>query len=103
MALELNSWSRFRATESVLYDGKETFGRWNPPAVVQELPPQELITIRVDNSLEGRPDMIALAAYGTTQLDWVIIAYNKARGVLNWPRAGQIISFPSQRTVAVEL
>jgi len=104
MALQLSNWSRFRTTESVLYDGKETFGRWNPPGILtQNLPRNKLIVIKVNNVLEGRPDLISLAYYGTTLLDWLIIAYNNASGALNWPRAGQVISFPTERAVMDQL
>ena len=104
MGLELSSRSRFRTTASVLFDGHETFGRWDPPIIaVEQLPRQQLIILKVDNAFEGRPDLISLAYYGTTLLDWLIISYNNPRDVLNWPRAGQVISFPIPQVVAVQL
>jgi len=43
---------------------------------------------------KGRPDLIAYDLYGSTELDWLLIAFNDAFNVFNWPRAGDVINAP---------
>jgi len=100
----IDDFSRFKNTESIIVDGKETFGRWKQFSFLTERPSDELIGVfQVTSATEGRPDLISLAVYGTVYLDWVIIAFNKVYETLNWPRAGDAIEYPFDTVVFPEL
>ena len=100
----LGYFSRFQTTESILVDGKKTLGAWDPPNFIKEKPDKEFIfTYRVTSKTEGRPDLISNTIYGTSDLFWVLIAFNKPRNTLNWPKVGDIIEYPAQSIVMSEL
>ena len=104
MSLTPEAYSRFLLTPPTVIDGKETFGVWVEPGfMARELQPDEIVTVTVPSKYEGRPDRIAFEVYGTTRLDWVIMAYNAPRSTLNWPRAGDVIRYPIRRVVVPEL
>lgn len=104
MPLQTDADSRFYKTQTVVFDGEEVFGKWDSPSFVgRNLRDGEYTPYQVDNAREGRPDMISNEVYGTTQLDWVLIAANGARGALNWPRAGDVIKVPIVDLVSSEL
>ena len=99
-----NDISRFRNTELILVDDQEVFGTWSQPQFLLERPDESLINkFRVTSALEGRPDLIAARLYGTPQLDWVLVAFNNVRDVLNWPRAGDTIEYPLETVVFPQL
>lgn len=92
---QLDNFSRFFQTPEILEQGKETFGVWVQPQYLKERPDEENISIfRVTTQTEGRPDLIANELYGSPMLDWVLIAFNKVRDPLNWPKAGDAIEYP---------
>jgi hypothetical protein len=101
---DLGYFSRFQTTESILVDGKKTLGTWDPPNFIKEKPDKEFVlTYHVTSKTEGRPDLISNAVYGTSDLSWVIIAFNKPRNTLNWPKTGDTIEYPTQSIVMMEL
>jgi hypothetical protein len=95
------TYSRFNQTQRVLYDGQETLGMWVNPITDQLVNTAGKYVVA--NRYEGRPDLIAYEAYGSSSLDWLLIAVNKATGALNWPRAGDVILIPQQSLIASEL
>lgn len=102
--MALDAFSRFKRTVPIIVDGKETYGRWTQMPFLQERPAEEFIKIfQVTSALEGRPDLISQQVYGTPLLDWVIIAFNKVRQPLNWPRAGDVIEYPADSLVLPQL
>lgn len=99
-----DSFSRFKKTPPTIVDGKETYGRWVDFQFLRERPDEEFIKVfQVTNPVEGRPDLISQAVYGTPLLDWVLIAFNKVRDPFNWPRAGEAIEYPADVIVLPEL
>jgi len=100
----LDDFSRFRQTELIIVDGKETYGPWVAPAFLKERPPEDKIGVfKVTSAVEGRPDLISNAVYGTPLLDWVIISFNKVRNTLNWPRTGDLVEYPLDSVVLPEI
>ena len=101
------AFTRFNRTDKIIIDGKETYGFWSQPIWLKERPNDEdILTYNVGNDVEGRPDLISNEIYNTPFLDWVLIAFNnrffpteESKIVLNWPRAGSIIRYPSERLV----
>lgn len=101
---DLDQFSRFQQTEPIIFDGVNTFGMWTQPSFLKERPAEDDIGIfRVTSALEGKPHNIANELYGTPLLDWVLIAFNNARGALNWPKAGDTIEYPLDTVVLPEL
>jgi len=100
----LDDFSRFSKTQVVFVEGNETFGRWVPYSFLEQRPAEEDIGVfQVTTATEGRPDLISNALYGTPLLDWVLIAFNNATEVLNWPRTGDNIEYPLQNVVFPEI
>ena len=94
MTLSAAAYSRFSTTQTVLQNGEEVWGTWNQPSFLKQLPQDQRIVVKIDNRRAGRPDLISLDLYGTTKLDWVLIAANNAIAVFNWPRSGTVITAP---------
>jgi len=106
----LGEFSRFTKTNKIIVDGKETYGSWQTQSWLKEKPDDAYILVfRVNNLFEGRPDLISNQVYGTPFLDWVLISFNhkyydnEADQVLNWPKAGSIIRYPSEIIVFPEI
>lgn len=103
--LSVDPSSRFQLTDAISVvtpEGNvtETFGMWVRPSFLRTRPSSELIRrMVVPASMEGRPHIIADQIYGTQLLDWVIIAFNNAYDVLNWPDAGTTIEYPEPSIV----
>jgi len=96
--------SRFQETPIQIVNGKETLGVWSQPTFLKTtLDPKYIRTYKVTSKTEGRPDLISYNIYGTTFLDWVIIAFNNAHDTLNWPKAGDTIEYPTDTIVMSEL
>lgn len=102
---DLDQFSRLQKSDPIITsDGIETFGTWTQPSFLITRPPEDQIGVfKVTSALEGRPDSIAQALYGTPLLDWVLISFNDARRALNWPRAGDSIEYPLDTVVLPEL
>lgn len=99
MAL-LDNLSRFKTTEQIIVDGQETFGRWKPPDFLVTRPSTDNIgVLRISSAFEGRPDLISSQLYGVPDLWWVLVAFNNARDVLNWPKTGDLIEYPTENVV----
>lgn len=108
MPINTDSYSRFASTPVILYDGgdgpQEMYAKWQrPKALTRDLADSEIQRYVVPKAFEGRPDMIANAVYGVSELDWLVIAYNEAAQVFSWPKAGQVIKLPRSTFVASEL
>jgi nucleoid-associated protein YgaU len=107
--IRTDSYSRFSATDVITYDdpsqGPQTvFGPWKRPSVLTRTIPDDQITrYTVPKEREGRPDLIAFDAYGVSELDWLVIAFNNATQVFNWPKVGQTIKLPKSVFIAAEL
>lgn len=104
MALSRDPFSRFFGTDTTIFHDEEIYGKWNPPEIVKNNKnDSRTYVLVVDKSLEGRPDLISDRYYGTTKLDWLIIAFNNARQALNWPRVGEVIRVPHEDIATEEL
>ena len=104
MPLDFDFFSRFNRTPPTIHNERETFGVWvQPDFLTRQLLDSEINTIVVDNRLSGRPDEISRKFYGTTLLDWAIIAFNAPRDPLNWPRPGDVIKLPLREVIMPEL
>lgn len=101
MATETQTYSRFSQTEPILFDGCETYGRWNNP--LSSAIYDSLIVVVVDARYAGRPDIIADVLYGDSSLDWALIAVNNVTETLNWPSAGSTIKAPNPSVMTGEL
>jgi hypothetical protein len=102
--VELDEFSRFGKTELTTFNGREVFGRWKPLRLLTERPSDEFIGIfQVTSALEGKPHNISHAIYGTSLLDWVLIAFNGVRDPFGWPRAGDAIEYPLEEILFPEL
>lgn len=86
---------RYSKTPKIIEDGVETYGMWRSPKWLQDRPtPDKESRLIVQNNLEGRPDLIASAIYGSPTLFWVLIAYNNVTDVFGWPKAGDVVKYP---------
>lgn len=104
MPIDYNQYSRFRKSQPIMVDGVQTQGAWTQPSWLKSRPPDSLVhTYTVPSEYEGRPHMIAQEVYGVQELDWVIIAFNQARSVFNWPRSGSVIEYPDESLVIPSL
>lgn len=109
MPIRTDSYSRFATTPTETYDHRtmgshEVYGKWRKPSILtRPVSDSELVRYVVPKNREGRPDLIANDFYGVSELDWVIIAFNNALDVFNWPTAGQIVIIPQSSRVAAEL
>lgn len=100
--VDLGPSSRFQFSQPILYEGQETYGAWAAPWFIKDpdrLPPESVGTLTVAAGADCRPDLISYQVYGTPYLDWVIIAFNRPRDVLNWPRPGTVIRYPKPDVV----
>lgn len=103
MALRTFSYSRFVNTPAVIIDGHEVYGPWHVPDSLLRPSTFSPIRYKVPNSQAGRPDLIANQFYAASQLDWLIIAFNNATQVFNWPKAGEVINVINPSLVSSEL
>lgn len=100
---DLGDNTRFYNTENIIVDGSETLGRWSEPKFLQSVGESDIYAYQVDNTKEGRPDLIANELYDAPELSWVLISFNQIRQPLNWPAAGQVIKYPARTLVFSEL
>ena len=104
MTLKANSYSRFQGTPTILQDGEEVWGTWRKQSfLAKPLPQSQQTAYRVGSDKAGRPDLISIELYGTTKLDWLLIAFNDAFEVFNWPRSGTVITAPSVNRILGEV
>jgi hypothetical protein len=101
MPIELSSFSRFQGSQPIVRNGKETFGLWVRSQAVNpaQLDQNKIQTIKIDQRLAGRPDIIANDLYGSPLLEWVVIMFNRPQNPLGWPPAGIIIRMPTRDVV----
>lgn len=91
--------SRFKFSQLINVDGKETYGRWVPPSFMES----KGTTYIVPSALAGRPDLISNVVFRTPRYDWAIIMFNSPRDPLNWPKAGETIRLPDIASILSEL
>ncbi len=109
MGIRLDPGSRFQTTDVVLVkvssgETVEAFGIWRRPSFLKVKPSNDLIgKYQVPTGLQGRPDLIAAELYGSSSFDWIIIAFNNAMDVLNWPQPGAVIEYPLPSVVFSEI
>lgn len=97
-------YSRFIKTSTTTFRNVETYDVWvRPSFLTKTLGNDEIGVFTVEAQYEGRPDNIAYLLYGDHLLDWVIIAFNNATDVLNWPQAGSVIKYPLINVIVREL
>ena len=102
--IKLGTYSRFKNTKMVIFDGEEVFGRWSPPSILaKKLNTVDITAFKVTNETAGRPDKISMSFYGVSELDWLIIAFNRPMNVLNWPKSGDVILIPSATVALAEI
>ena len=100
----LGTYSRFSNTGTALYNGELTYKPWVSYNFLTTRPDETNIKVfQVTSALEGRPDIISTTVYGVPDLFWVLIAFNRPRDVLNWPKAGDVIEYPDDSIVIPEL
>jgi hypothetical protein len=102
MPLETTPYSRFKRTATTIFNNQEIFGRWTMPEALLEIADDRVQYHRVTAGQEGRPDQISYDYYNTTEFDWLLIVFNDANDVFNWPRAGTVIKIPDRTTVLGE-
>lgn len=98
--MNFNGYSRFKRTDTVIYDGVETVEVWSPPSFLTNNISNDLIrTYIVPSNHNGRPDLISNKVYGTPYFDWVLLAFNNVTDVLNWPPTGLQLKYPIRSVV----
>ncbi len=101
MALNYNQYSRFKTTEEIIYQNKETMSVWKKPAfLTKNLNPNLVYSFQVTAEYNGRPDLISNRLYKTPYYDWVLLAFNNVTETLNWPPTGLIIKYPDKTLVS---
>jgi hypothetical protein len=96
--------SRFKDTPNIIFNGEVTKSSWRKLTILKTDPqPTDYFPYVVTTVTEGRPDLISNEVYNTPMLDWVIIAYNKANEVFNWPQTSQVIKIPREELFMPEL
>jgi len=91
--------SRYIKTDIINFDGRETFGSFNPPAWLENIRNDNLINYEVTSDLDGRPDLISNTLYGTPNYFWVLVYINKPLDPTNWPTTGSIILAPKKEII----
>jgi hypothetical protein len=99
--MDIQVYSRFVQTDPVVFDGCDTYGRWNSP--LTQAIYDNLLLLVINARYAGRPDLIANELYGDDSLDWVLITVNNATDALNWPNAGDTIKVPDPTIMTSEL
>jgi hypothetical protein len=105
MPISLDSHSRFKETQPIVVDGKETFGMWKIPSFLTQPMDEQLDVVRVtvDNTRAGRIDLLARDLYGSYVYGWILIAFNKPKNPVGWPATGEVIRAPSANIVLSNL
>lgn len=94
------STSRFIKTPLIMSrSGKSTYGVVQGFDRLKNIKGNEYNALLVDGTNRGRPDLIALDAYGDSHLGWVIVFANKPKNPLNWPEVGEVIKVPTRSFV----
>lgn len=110
MALNPRINSRFGLSTPIrTADGKETFGLQQKHSFLDRnnLRDEDIRQITITADLAGRPSKIAERVYqGRTDLDWVIIQFNRVENPFQyprqWPEINQTIEYPASRIVFAE-
>ena len=92
------STSRFVDTDFIT---PREYGLWQVPNFLQPgfLADKEILALKIDSSMAGRPDLIANKYYQSVSLDWIVIMFNKPLNPLGWPTIGTIIKIPTSAAV----
>ncbi|MDP1712442.1 MAG: hypothetical protein Q8K86_08295 [Candidatus Nanopelagicaceae bacterium] len=102
MPINQVTYGRFNTTDPVIKDNKVTYGLWSRPEFLRSQADDDVYYI-VDNTKEGRIDLIANEVYGTPHLSWIIPAAMHQIDCLNWPTTGTALRLPSPSRVFAEV
>lgn len=91
--------SRYFETSLINFNGKKTFGLFEPPQWIRALTNDQLYNLSIPSEFEGRPDLISNRLYGSPNLYWVILWINQPLQPFGWPKAGSIIRYVSPEVV----
>jgi len=96
MPYDLTFDSRFRHTQRIIYDNKNTFGLWEAPAIFDKLSVNDIVEYVVESGYEGRPDLIAQKFYGSPNYYWILVMFNKPIDTIGWPPKKSVIKIPAK-------
>lgn len=99
MPFDIQSYSRFKSTDRIVFQQKATFGLWNPPQSLLNLNTENIERYKVEAGYEGRPDLISDEFYGSDRYAWVILMYNKPISTIGWPSKNEVIGIPKYDSV----
>ena len=88
--------SRFVRTSLVNSSGVLSYGLWEPPEIILNGTES---AITVDSTNENRPDLISVAAYGTSDYWWAIMYVNNILMPIRDLSAGTILTIPSLQAI----
>jgi len=91
---DLPHYSRYANSESIFWNGEQSFGLYEFPERLKNLEPKDLINIKIAASHAGRPDLISEEYYRTPYYSWIIVMHNSPINPIGWPKIGSIVSIP---------
>lgn len=97
------STSRFKITPIITYDNNIMPSMMKKFDFLKNLDEDQILSIAIDGTRAGRPDLIANDLYGTSLYKWVLILFNNVTNPLNWPENGTVIKAPTNDAVWGEL
>lgn len=101
MPIELPSQSRYKFTNPIVtQEGIETFGIMTKPNFLID---SEYRNYRVPANYAHRPDLISTDVYGTPELYWALIMYNRPKNPFRWPENQAVIRVPSKSDVLFDM
>ena len=101
LVLGSNMASRYKLTDIIRFKGQTTYGLFKSLSWIDNAIVDNISSFTVTTDLEGRPDLISNALYGTQDYYWVLILLNKPLDPLNWPKTGQIIKTLSSAIIRI--
>jgi len=101
----MDTYSRFNTTDIITLDNNvKAYSMWRKPSLLErEYNDDEVFYYQVQNNEAAKPHIISNNVYGTTLLDWLIIAFNLRHDVFGWPKAGTIIKLIKPIVVSEEI
>ncbi len=103
MPYNLDYYSRYINTDRIVFSGNPTFGLYKRPEIFDQLTDDDVTHLKIDWKYAGRPDLIALEAYGSHQFYWILVMYNSPKNPIGWPFVGTTIKIPKQSAVSTLL
>jgi hypothetical protein len=99
MSFNLDHYSRYIKTEKTVFNGNPTFGLYKRPEIFDQLTDDDIQYFKIDWRYVGRPDLIALDAYGSHQFYWILVMYNNPKNPIGWPFINTTIKIPNQSAI----